>query len=90
VHLRAVCVLLFGTLLASAQTYHISTIAGFGTFGGDGGPASDAVLGPAALAVDANGNLYVSDPLNFRIRKISPSGAISTLVGKGYRGLLGR
>ena len=88
-HLRVVCVLLFGTLLASAQTYHINTIAGFGTFGGDGGPASAAVLGPGALVADANGNLYVSDPVNFRIRKIDASGTIYTLVGQGYGGFSG-
>lgn len=88
-HLRVAYVLFFGTLLASAQTYHIDTIAGFGTFGGDGGPASAAVLSPGALVADANGNLYVSDPVNFRIRKIEASGTISTLVGQSYGGFSG-
>lgn len=52
----------------------ISTIAGTGVggFGGDGGPASKALLnGPKSLTLDSAGNLYVDEAYNFRIRKIS-------------------
>ncbi len=69
----------------------ISTIAGNGTsgFSGDGGPATSAQLGslPGGVAVDAAGNLYIAD--NQRIRKITPAGAISTVVGTGIAGFSG-
>jgi len=70
----------------------ISTVAGNGTegFSGDGGPATSASLNwPAAVAVDAAGNLYVADTLNSRIRKVSPSGIISTVAGNGMAGFSG-
>lgn len=60
----------------------ISTIAGFGTpgYGGDGGPAIQAKLNrPRAVAVDANGNVYVADTDNGVLRKIDPVGAITTI-----------
>ena len=72
-----------------AQKYNVRTIAGFGTYGGDGGPATSALVSPAAVVVDANGTVYVSDPVNFRIRKIDPSGTISTLIGRGYGTFIG-
>ncbi len=70
----------------------ITTVAGTGamTFGGDGGPAINAQLAdPVALCVDASGNIFVSDVLNNRIRKISSSGTISTLAGTGVSGFSG-
>lgn len=39
-------------------------------------------LKTASLAVDKNGNVYVSDPANSVIRKITPAGQVSTLVGQ--------
>ncbi len=68
---------------------NISTIAGTGVagFSGDGGPALAAMLNaPYAVAFDKSGNLYVSDYNNYRIRKITPDGIISTVVGSGVRG----
>lgn len=59
----------------------IQTVAGNGRegFSGDGGPATSASLDyPQGMAVDAAGNLYIAATLNFRIRKVSPSGIIST------------
>lgn len=61
----------------------IYTVAGTGKpgFAGDGGPAASASLdSPSGLAVDAEGNLYVADTGNGRIRKISPSGGITTIA----------
>jgi trimeric autotransporter adhesin len=72
-----------------AQNYRVSTIAGFGTFGGDGGPAAEALVGPGAVVVDANGVIYVADNSNYRIRRIDSSGNISTLIGKGYGAFFG-
>jgi uncharacterized protein (TIGR03437 family) len=64
----------------------ITTIAGFGTpgFGGDGGPATSARLShPSAVAVDAAGNVYVTDTGSNRVRKIDPLGVITTVAGNG-------
>jgi uncharacterized protein (TIGR03437 family) len=64
----------------------ISTFAGTGVagFSGDGGPAVNAQLySPNALAFDLAGNLYVADSSNNAVRKISPAGIITTIVGMG-------
>jgi YD repeat-containing protein len=64
----------------------ISIVAGNGVRGmtGDGGPARSASLGYiSALAVDAAGNLYIADTDNRRIRRVSPSGVITTIAGNG-------
>ncbi len=61
----------------------VSTVAGTGTQGysGDGGPATSAKLeNPEALAVDSSGNLYIVEAFS-RLRKVSPSGTISTFAG---------
>ena len=64
----------------------ITTIAGTGVtgFSGDGGPAAQARLaGPRGVAVDAAGNVYIADYGNQRIRKVDPSGTITTIAGRG-------
>jgi len=64
----------------------LTLVAGNGStsFSGDGGPAINAGLNsPAGLAFDPAGNLYVSQTSTHRIRKISPSGTISTFAGNG-------
>jgi uncharacterized protein (TIGR03437 family) len=64
----------------------MTTIAGTGSTGlsGDGGPAREAQLaGPAGLSLDGKGNLYIADRGNYRVRKVSPNGVISTFAGGG-------
>ncbi len=69
----------------------ISTIAGNGnpTFSGDGGPATAAGFLATSVAVDPAGNIYISDTLSSRIRKINTSGIISTFAGNGTQGFSG-
>jgi sugar lactone lactonase YvrE len=59
-------------------------------FLGDGGPAIGAQLaGPAGVAVDRAGNLFIGDYANDRIRKVSTDGIITTLAGNGTFGSAG-
>ncbi|HEV8660959.1 MAG TPA: hypothetical protein VGS96_20325, partial [Thermoanaerobaculia bacterium] len=57
--------------------------AGTGTRGGDDGPALSATFNlPQAIVVDTAGNLFVAEIGNSSIRKISPSGKVTTFVGQ--------
>jgi uncharacterized protein YjiK len=67
----------------------ISTVAGQGIsgYGGDNGQATSAYLSlPEGIAVDNNGNLYISDSGNNRVRKVDALGVITTLAGTGMAG----
>lgn len=71
---------------------NISTVAGNGglSYSGDGGPASSAQLdAPQAVAVDSSGNFYIADTQNSVVRKVTASGAISTIAGNGTAGFGG-
>ena len=64
----------------------ITVIAGTGGMGfsGDGGPATAAMFGGALyISGDNIGNIYVTDRVNFRVRKINSSGIITTIAGNG-------
>ena len=68
----------------SADTGYIATVAGNGQagFSGDGGPALQAMLShPRGVAVDGDGNLYVTDSGNQRVRLIAADGGIRTIAG---------
>jgi uncharacterized protein (TIGR03437 family) len=70
----------------------ITTVAGTFTpgFTGDGGPASKALLSaPSGLALDNQGNLYIADGGNDRIRVVKPNGTITTIAGNGMAGSSG-
>jgi sugar lactone lactonase YvrE len=86
-----------------AKTGTISTVAGSGAatdissngpatggFAGDGGPATAALLSqPNAIAWDRQGNLYILDRDNNRVRKVDPAGMITTFAGVGTWGFSG-
>jgi gliding motility-associated-like protein len=70
----------------------ISTVAGTGTasYSGDGGLAVSAGLNnPAGINIDAYGNMYIADQFNYRIRKVTTAGFISTVAGNGINGFSG-
>jgi sugar lactone lactonase YvrE len=70
----------------------ITTVAGNGTagFGGDGGPATQASLNlPSGVVVDKQGNLYISDRSNNRVRVVNTQGIIKTFAGTGNDGYHG-
>lgn len=56
---------------------------------GDGEPAIGVALVPLRLALDAGGNLYLTEWGRGRVRRIAPSGIITTVAGNGTRGLGG-
>jgi len=83
------------------QNAVVATLAGSGKIGPLGGgyangpalPQGDSVAAqfhdPMGLAFDADGNLYVSDWVNHRIRMISPAGVVTTVAGAGPPGSRG-
>jgi sugar lactone lactonase YvrE len=88
-----------GNLYIAQYDYHvvrkvdtngiITTIAGTGKpgFSGDGGPATKAQLnGPTTVGIDGEGNIFISDLENHRIRRIDTNGIITTVAGNGDRG----
>lgn len=71
----------------SSQEAMVSTLAGGVAIGfADGKAGAARFKYPDDIVCDASGNLYVSDSQNYRIRKISPDGLVTTLAGSGIRG----
>ena len=74
----------------------ITTVAGSGVsgYGGDGAPATDALLAfPDGVAVDAAGDIYIADTATHRIRKVTPMDhphRLRDLPRRGSRGMAGR
>jgi serine/threonine-protein kinase len=70
----------------SVTTAHL-VVGGLTTGGaafGDGGPATRASLyWPLTTAVDATGNVYIADDNHNRVRKVTPDGTITTVIGDG-------
>jgi len=63
---------------------------GLQSYAGDGGAAALAELnGPAGIAIDQAGTLYIADSVNHRIRRVTASGAIDTIAGNGTPGFSG-
>ena len=79
-----------GSVRKVAPSGTITTVAGNGQSDGDGGPATGAQLRSArGVAVDGAGNLLIADLFEGRVRKVSPTGIITTLVGTGTTGFSG-
>ena len=91
--MKKIFLLLLLILQLGLDAQNITTFAGTGSsvFSGDGGQASAAgIPDPAGGAFDRFGNLYMCDYLGvYRIRKISPSGVITTVAGIGAGGFNG-
>lgn len=87
--------LLYILLPVCLKAQIITTVAGgatgHGGYWGDGGPATAAELwGPAGLAIDSKGNLYIGDGQISRIRKVDlVTGIITTCAGTGVLGFFG-
>lgn len=72
-----------------AEDGTMTTVVGSGTrgFGGDGGPATEAMLAsPRSIFITAKGEIYISDTNNHRIRKVDVDGNITTVAGTGEKG----
>jgi len=90
-------ILLPALALATAGAYGqatITTIAGGGPYVagtlGNGGPATSAFFNwPTGVAVDASGNVYITDRYNSEVRVVDGSGTVSAFAGNGTFGLLG-
>jgi uncharacterized protein (TIGR03437 family) len=71
-----------------AGRMHTAAGTGAAGFSGDGGPGTHARLNsPYGLAADSRGNLYIADYRNGRVRRVAPSGNITTVAGGGIAGV---
>ena len=68
-------------------TRNIVTVAGNGTIGDTGGYSTTSRLNfPNSIAVNVNGEVFIGDSKNYKIKKISRNGYVSTYSGSGTRG----
>ncbi|MCE5238666.1 hypothetical protein LLH23_09255, partial [bacterium] len=67
--------------------YLVTTLAGSGTAGfAEGNGTAASFNGPRGVAVDADGNVYVADAGNYRVRVVRPTGQVTTVAGTGSGG----
>lgn len=71
------------------QAGEVSTVAGNGLPGFEDGQVSSALFyNPKGIHMDTEGNIYVADLNNYRIRKISATGIVTTIAGTGRAGYI--
>jgi len=71
----------------TSKAWVVSILAGSGTADSGNGTGTTAQFNPPyGMDVDSSGNVYVADSNNHRIRKITPTGVVSTLAGTGTSG----
>ena len=69
-------------IITTVAGHGARNVFGQGCFAGDGGPAAEASLSyPSAVALGADGSLYIADAGNHRVRKVDADGLITTLAG---------
>ena len=78
------------TVSEPARDGAITTVAGNGFVTlAEGVPAVNSGLAPTGVTVDSAGNLYISDSVNNRVRKVTAAGTIQTIAGTGAFGFAG-
>jgi sugar lactone lactonase YvrE len=75
------------TLARVSKSGSVAILAGAGV--GDGAPAPEARFQALGMALDSNGEIYVADTDNYRIRKIDRAGIVTTIAGTGAPGFSG-
>jgi hypothetical protein len=71
-----------GLIRKMTSSFVVSTLAGQGTSGYSDGTGSLAAFElPYGIVADGNGNLYITDTYNAVIRKVTPTGVVTTLAG---------
>ena len=76
-------------MLTMPSAVAVTTLAGTGGVGSADGQGTGVVAefkSQSGVAVDSSGNVYVADTTNAKVRKVSPTGVVTTLAGRGGYG----